>query len=82
MQKEVMQKLLAFISRNFFVEVDEINLEESLIDEGIIDSFGLIEITEFINKEFSISITESEMNRDNFGSATKIVGYICRKVAK
>ena len=44
MPKEILDKFLHFIARNFMVELDEIPLDKSLIDEGIIDSFGLIEI--------------------------------------
>lgn len=61
------------------IERQEINLDKSIIDEGIIDSFGLIEIAAFIEKEFHIPIGEEQMNRSNFESVHKIVDFITRE---
>ncbi len=77
---EIQDKLLGFICLNFMVETEDINLNESMIDQGIIDSFGLVEIAGFIEEEFSIAIHEDQMNRDNFGSVLKIVDFIKREM--
>ncbi len=79
MSEQICEEVLVFICRNFIVEKSEINLDESLIDQGIIDSFGLVEINAFINREYGITVKEEEMNRDNFGSVNKIVGFIERR---
>jgi acyl carrier protein len=81
MDKEVIQKkLLEFIARTFMVDAHDINLEKSLIDEGIIDSFGLVEIATFIESEFVLVVEEDEMIRDNFGSVLRIVDFIFKKI--
>lgn len=71
--------LMNFICRNFMVEEDEFNLEESLIDQGIIDSFGLLEIATFIKKEFGVETSQDDMNRENFGSFERILLYCSAK---
>lgn len=81
MQSEILEKLLEFISHNFMIEPEEIDLEDSLIDQGIIDSFGLIEISAFLEKEFSTKITEDDMTRENFGSTMKIVQFVKERMA-
>jgi len=58
------------------VERNEIDLDKSMIDEGIIDSFGLIEIATFMENEFKMEISEENMIRENFGSVHKIVNFI------
>lgn len=82
MSQEIQDKFLDFVTRQFSVERDEINLEESLIDEGIIDSFGLVEIASFMEEEFSIVVQDDQMNRNNFGSVLKIVDFIQREISK
>jgi len=82
MAEEIQNKLLDFITRSFMVEKEEIDLDKSMIDEGIIDSFGLIEIATFLEDEFQIKITEDKMIRANFGSVTKIVNFIEREQGK
>lgn len=76
MTENIQKKLLQFISRSFMVEPEEIDLEKSLIDEGIIDSFGLIEIAVFMETEFTITVDENDMIRENFGSVVKMANFI------
>ena len=82
MAQEILNKLLDFIAQNFSVELDEINLEKSLVDEGIIDSIGFIEITSYLSKEFSVEVQEDQINRENFGSVMKIVNFIEQEIRK
>lgn len=75
---EIFEKMMNFTAQQFIVERDEINIDESLIDQGIIDSLGLIEITKFIEQNFGIIIIESDMTKENFGSMNKMVNHIFR----
>jgi acyl carrier protein len=82
MSQEIKDKLLTFITTSFMVEREEIDLDKSMIDEGIIDSFGLIEIATFMEKEFGMKIGESQMIRSNFGSVNLIVEFILRETGQ
>ncbi|MBN2038775.1 MAG: acyl carrier protein [Spirochaetes bacterium] len=79
---EIFNKLSDFVAQQFIVEKDEINMDESLIDQGVIDSLGLIEITTFIEKQFGVTVVEEDMTRENFGSMNKMVDHIFRAVNK
>ena len=80
MKEDIIQEnLLDFISRNFLTPKEEIILDKSLIDMGIIDSMGLIEIATFMENNFSFKVHENDMIRDNFGSILKMVSYILKK---
>ncbi len=81
LQFQIQEKLLDFIADCFMVEKEEIDIDKSLVDAGIIDSFGLIEICVFIEKEFSFSIKETQLTRENFGSVTRIVEFIRKEIA-
>jgi len=73
---EIQKKLIEFLCHQFMVEEEDIDLNESLVDTGIIDSMGLIEIAAYIENEYSFKVTEEMMNRVNFGSVYKIVDFI------
>ena len=73
--------LLNFIADNFLVDQDEIDLEKSLVDEGIVDSTGMVEIISFIEEEYSFEVEEDKMTRENFGSVLKIVDFIKNEMA-
>lgn len=80
-ENEIKRKLLDFVCRNFVVEEHEIAMDRSLVDQGIIDSFGLIEISAFLKQSFGLTVAETEMNRDNFGSLNRITSFVGRKTA-
>jgi acyl carrier protein len=73
---EIQESLLGFISRNFMVDKDIIALDKSLVDTGIIDSMGLIEIATFMEHQFGFKVQEEQMNRENFGSVLQMVDFI------
>lgn len=75
-------ELTAFVSRNFNVETADINMDESLIDQGIIDSFGLAEITAFVEQKFDLKIGEQDMTREAFGSMNKMASFIAGKISR
>jgi len=78
---EIKKGLLEFIAENFMVEIDEIPHDKSLIDEGIIDSFGLVEISAYMKKTHRFEVETEDMIRDNFGSVDRMVSYIERRLA-
>ena len=75
---QIKEQLLDFICRQFLVDLEDIEVDKSLVDTGIIDSIGLIEITSFIEQNFNLKVNEEQMNRQNFGSVLLIVDYIDR----
>ena len=68
--------MLDFISQHFRIPKDEIDPEVSLVDQGVIDSFGFIEIVSFLEAEFPIVIADDQINRDHFGSVSRIVAFV------
>lgn len=75
-KEQIQQELLEFLCRQFFVDLEDIEIDKSLVDTGIIDSMGLIEIATYIQKEYGFKVTNDEMNRENFGSVIRIVDFI------
>lgn len=77
---KVQRQLIEFITHNFMVEEDEIDLDDSLIDQGIIDSFGLVEITAFIQKTFGVKVRDEDMTREAFGSTNKMAKFVAARM--
>jgi len=75
-KEEIREILIDFICKQFIVEIEDIQIDKSLVDTGIIDSMGLIEIACFIEKKFNFKVKEDQMNRKNFGSIQHIVDFI------
>ena len=76
----IRSSLLGFVTRSFNVQEQDVNLDESLIDQGIVDSFGLVELTTFIEKEFGVPVRQEDMTREAFGSMNKMVRFIVARL--
>lgn len=78
---KVSSELLAYIRNMNPVakSLDIIPLDQSLHDLGILDSFEIIELVEFIEKNWAIRILDSELTKENFGSVNKMVEVIRAK---
>ena len=75
------EKIRGFILENYLFTDDqsELNNDDSFLDQGILDSTGILEIIFFIEDEFGIKIKDDEMIPDNLDSVRKIVAFIKRK---
>jgi acyl carrier protein len=79
MNDEIRNRLLDFVVAQFGIPAAEIDVDASMVDQGVIDSIGLIEISGFIEDTFGMHIDEAEMTRDNFGSLNKMAAFIVHK---
>lgn len=75
-------RLMAYLIENSNAPVGEtIAPEENLLDSGILDSLGIAEITEFMEKEFAIVIDEEEISAANYGTLAKLTDFCLSKRA-
>ena len=52
---------------------------ESLVESGVIDSTGILELIEFLEEEFGIAVEEAETVPENLDGVERLVGYVARK---
>lgn len=77
---DVINRLLDIICRcNVVIEKDEIPLDQGLMQAGILDSYGLVEMVLEMEREFDIAIDEEEITPENFKDLKTIADFIRRK---
>lgn len=77
---DIKEQVRAFVTSNFYV-ADLTSLEDgaSLLDRGIIDSTGVLEVIFFIEETFGIKVEDSEMLPDNLDSIERIAKFVTSK---
>jgi acyl carrier protein len=78
---ETKEKIKSFIIETFLFDASDASLEDdvSLLDSGIIDSTGVLELVSFIEEEFGIEVKDEELVPDNLDSLANIAAFIERK---
>ncbi len=61
--------------------IDHFYDSTSLIESGIVDSLGIQSLVAFLEKEFSIEVSDLDLLPDNFESVNAIISYIKGKSA-
>ena len=76
-------RVRAFIEDNFLFREDRsaVSDTESLLEAGLIDSTGVLELVAFIESEFSIAMADADLIPENLDSIRAIVAYVDRKLA-
>ena len=77
---ELKKQVRDFVTANFYV-ADPGSLEDrtSLLDQGIIDSTGVLEVIMFIESTFGVTVEDSEMLPENLDSIERIAAFVGRK---
>ncbi len=74
-------KIRQFIVEDFlFGDDNGLKDDTSFLDEGIIDSTGILELVSFLEEEFSISVEDEELIPENLDSIMNVVAYLERKM--
>ena len=74
-------KIRAFIFENFLfdAEQDVLQNDTSFLEQGIIDSTGILELVEWLEEEFSMSVEDDELVPENLDSVNLLSAFITRK---
>ncbi|MEO8654010.1 MAG: acyl carrier protein [Ramlibacter sp.] len=80
MTAEIETQVRSLIEDNFLFREDRSSLSntESLIDAGLIDSTGILELVAFLEERFKIEIADADLVPANFDSINAIVAYVER----
>ena len=78
---DAISKVREYVVENFLFGDGELLREDvSFMEEGIIDSTGILELVFFLEETFSISVEDHELVPENMDSLRSIAGFIDRKL--
>jgi acyl carrier protein len=82
MEKDKKVLLEEFIKEKIINSHKQVDLKNStnLIEEGIIDSLGIMKLLSFIEETFKIQITDEELMPENFETVDSIYQMIANKL--
>lgn len=78
---EIADKIKTFIQDSFLLgdKNRAIKEDESFLQNGIIDSTGVLELVNFIEENYNIKVEDEELVPENLDSIKNLVAYISRK---
>jgi acyl carrier protein len=83
MNAAILGRVRAFIEENFLFreDVSDLSDDDSLLESGVMDSTGILELVAFLEGEFKIEMSDAEIVPANLDSIASIAAYLERKRA-
>lgn len=77
---EIGYEIRDFVVTNFlFGKGDDLRDEESLLENGVIDSTGVLELVSYLQERFDMRIEDDEIVPANLDSISNLVDFVGRK---
>jgi acyl carrier protein len=70
--------LIEFLENDLGVEVDGIDLDTPLFSSQLVDSFALVTLMMFLEREAGIRIAPADVNLDNMDTIGRMLAYVSR----
>jgi acyl carrier protein len=78
----VREQVRDFVCTNFlFNTVAPISDDSSLMEQGIIDETGVLELVMFVEEAYGVQVDEADLIPENFDSIDRISSYIAHHLA-
>jgi acyl carrier protein len=79
---EILEALKEHIAVKIMKKSDGFTLgdDEPLIDQGIVDSLGILSLLTFLEQKFSVKITDDELTPENFATPAAMARMIRDKL--
>jgi acyl carrier protein len=79
---EIQNNIHSFIVTNFlFGQSRDLQPNDSLLENGVIDSTGVLELVAFLEEHYAIKVEDDEVIPDNLDSTDSITAYVEKKLS-
>jgi acyl carrier protein len=76
----IAEQLRQFVTTNFYVaDPGSLGDGDSLLDAGIVDSTGVLELIGFVEREYGITVEDNEILPENLDSISRLAAFVARK---
>jgi acyl carrier protein len=76
-----LERILRYLRGTALDPSIEIPLDRSLLETGILDSFGIVDLITFLECEFGLDIPDEDVNKEKMGNLLKMANYVALKTA-
>ena len=80
-KQATIERIRAFVRENFLYMRPDFELADNdrLLERGVVDSLGVVEMVQFVEEEFGVDVGEDEISEANLGSLEAIARFVCGK---
>lgn len=79
---DVRNTVKIFIKERFMIGMagDSLSDSDSMLEKGIIDSTGVLELVGFLEETFGLKVDDEELVPENLETVSNVVSFVARKL--
>ena len=79
--QQIAEDVRRYILENFLYTRPDFQLtdEMPLLDRGVIDSMGVLELVQFLQDQFRLEVRDEQITEENLGTVARIVAFVERE---
>lgn len=79
---DTVAEIRKFIFDNFLFDAAEEDLgnDDSFLEQGVIDSTGVLELVEWLEETFDFAVDDEELIPENLDSVNQLAAFIAKKI--
>jgi acyl carrier protein len=79
---QIKDQMRQFIMTNFVFDKRRVlKDEESLLESGVVDSTGILEVIAYLEEHFAVKVEDIEFRAENFDSIERITTFVAKKLS-
>ncbi len=81
MSEDIIKQIRSFIFENFLFDADDDSLknDDSFLEQGVIDSTGVLELVDWLEETFDMKVEDEELIPENLDSVNRLSSFIAKK---
>ena len=77
------QRIYAFLTEKFpLARKAGVGRDTGLLEKGIMDSLGILDVVSFLETEFSMVVNDDELVQENFQTLGTLSAFVLKKTGK
>ncbi len=80
---KIQTTLIGYVESTFLVKLDgnPLSTSSNLFEAGVIDSYGVVEMVSFIERELKVKLTDDELLSPELSSVDGMTSLVAKKLA-
>lgn len=81
-EAQIVTETRTYVTENFLYARPNyvVSDDEHLLETGVIDSMGMVELITFLQDQFGVEPSDDEITEENFATLQRIATFVIRKV--
>ncbi len=80
MENGITEQIMQYVNDKFpLARKRNLKASDSLLESGVVDSMGVLDLVSFMEGAFSITVSDDELVPENFQSVNSIAEFVGRK---